>query len=57
MVKIKKKAKAKKKKNHLDKIIKLVGKLEALHEKEDAIVDEIKEIAYEEKNGEPFPWR
>ena len=44
MVKIKKKAKARKRLTPLEKIRKELGKLEALHAKEEAIVESIEEI-------------
>ena len=50
MVKIKKKAKAKKKQSPLDKIKKELGKLEALHAKEEAIVERITDIIDDEQD-------
>jgi wobble nucleotide-excising tRNase len=47
------KKKARKKQTPLDKIKKEIGKLEALHEKEDAIVEKINEIIDE---GEEDSW-
>ena len=44
------KKKAKKKLSPLDKIKKELGKLEALHEKEDAIVEKINEIIDDEQD-------
>ena len=49
MVKKKAKKKAKKKLTPLEKIKKELGKLEALHEKEEAIVERIDEIIDEEE--------
>ena len=48
--KIKKKAKARKGLTPLQKIKKELGKLEVLHEKEEAIVDKITEIIDEKDN-------
>ena len=50
MVKIKKKAKAKKNQSPLDKIKKELGKLEALHAKEEAIVERITDIIDDEQD-------
>ena len=50
MVKIKKKAKAKKKQSPLAKIKKELGKLEALHAKEEAIVERITDIIDDEQD-------
>ena len=50
MVKIKKKAKAKKKQSPLNKIKKELGKLEALHAKEEAIVERITDIIDDEQD-------
>jgi hypothetical protein len=55
MVKIKKKAKAKKKQSPLNKIKKELGKLEALHAKEEAIVERITDIIDEEEDDN-FEW-
>ena len=49
MVKKKAKKKARKSLTPLEKIRKELGKLEALHEKEDAIVEKINEIIDEEE--------
>ena len=49
MVKKKAKKKARKRLTPLEKIRKELGKLEALHEKEDAIVEKINEIIDEEE--------
>jgi hypothetical protein len=56
---IKKKAKAKKKQSPLDKIRKELDKLEALHAKEEAIVENINEIIDDEKfkDEEDFEWK
>jgi len=57
---VKKKAKAKKKKlSPLDKIRKELDKLEALHAKEEAIVESINDIIDEEKfkDEEDFEWK
>ena len=56
---VKKKAKAKKKKaNPLDKIQKELAKLEKLHEKEDAIVENINDIIYEaQANDDDLEWQ
>ena len=57
---IKKKAKAKKKKlSPLDKIKKELDKLEALHAKEEAIVENINDIIDDEKfkDEEDFEWK
>ena len=58
MVKIKKKAKAKKKQSPLNKIKKELGKLEALHAKEEAIVERITDIIDEEQfdDEEDIKW-
>ena len=57
--KVKKKAKAKKKLSPLDKIRKELDKLEALHAKEEAIVENINEIIDDEKfkDEEDFEWK
>ena len=55
MVKIKKKAKAKKKQSPLNKIKKELGKLEALHAKEEASVERITDIIDEEEDDN-FEW-
>ena len=56
---VKKKAKAKKKLSPLDKIRKELAKLEALHEKENDIVESINDIIDEEKfdDEEDFEWK
>ena len=57
---VKKKAKAKKKKlSPLDKIRKELDKLEALHAKEEAIVESINDIIDDEKfkDEEDFEWK
>jgi hypothetical protein len=55
----KKKAKAKKKLSPLDKIRKELDKLEALHAKEEAIVESINDIIDEEQfdDAEDFEWK
>ena len=57
--KVKKKAKAKKKLSPLDKIRKELDKLEALHAKEETIVENINEIIDDEKfkDEEDFEWK
>ena len=50
MVKIKKKAKAKKKQSPLDKIQKELDKLTNLHEKEEAVFEKISEIIDDEQD-------
>jgi len=50
--KIKKKAKAKNRLTPLEKIRKELGKLGALHAKEEAIVEKIEEIIDEEQMGD-----
>ena len=50
MVKIKKKAKAKKKQSPLDKIQKELDKLTKLHEKEEAVFEKIGEIIDDEQD-------
>jgi len=54
----KKKAKAKKKLSPLDKIRKELDKLEALHAKEEAIVESINDIIDDEKfkDEDDFDW-
>jgi len=54
----KKKAKAKKKLSPLDKIKKELDKLEALHAKEEAIVESINDIIDDEKfkDEDDFDW-
>ena len=56
---VKKKAKAKKKLSPLDKIRKELDKLEALHAKEEAIVESINDIIDDEKfkDEEDFEWK
>ena len=56
---VKKKAKAKKKQSPLDKIRKELAKLEALHEKENDIVENINDIIDDEKfdDAEGFEWK
>ena len=49
---VKKKAKAKKKVSALDKIKKELDKLEKLHEKEDAIVENINDIIIDEEDDD-----
>ena len=58
-LKVKKKAKAKKKLSPLAKIRKELDKLEKLHEKEEAIVESINDIIDEEnfKDEEDFEWK
>ena len=51
-VMVKKKAKAKKKVSALDKIKKELAKLEALHEKENAIVENINDIIEDEEDDD-----
>ena len=55
----KKKAKAKKKLSPLDKIRKELDKLEALHAKEEAIVESINDIIDDEKfkDEDDFEWK
>ena len=57
--KVKKKAKAKKKLSPLDKIRKELDKLEALHAKEEAIVENINDIIDDEKfkDEEDLEWQ
>ena len=56
---VKKKAKAKKKQSPLDKIRKELAKLEALHEKENDIVENINDIIDDEQfdHVEDFEWK
>ena len=54
MVKTKKKAKARKRLTPLQQIRKELNKLEALHTKEEAIVEKIEEIIDEEEEGAAF---
>ena len=56
---VKKKAKAKKKLSPLDKIRKELAKLEALHEKENDIVENINDIIDDEQfdHVEDFEWK
>jgi len=56
---VKKKAKAKKKLSPLDKIRKELDKLEALHAKEEAIVENINDIIDDEKfkDEEDLEWK
>ena len=55
---VKKKAKAKKKANPLDKIQKELTKLEKLHEKEDAIVENMNDIICEaQDNDDDLEWQ
>ena len=58
-LKVKKKAKAKKKLSPLAKIRKELDKLEKLHEKEEAIVESINDIIDEEQfdDAEDFEWK
>ena len=51
MVKKKAKKKARKKQTPLEKIRKELDKLEKLHEKEEAIIENITDIIDEEENG------
>ena len=54
--KVKKKKKASKKLSPLDKIRKELDKLEALHAKEEAIVENITDIIDDEKFSEDSDW-
>ena len=54
---VKKKAKAKKKVSALEKIRKELGKLEALHEKENDIVERITDIIDDEQDNDDSEWQ